>query len=94
MKSVMYLQISSCPHFVIFSTRLVEPWYAIWIWVWFVFGNFVCYSYLCVRRYKQFPHPIFFLAVFATQVFAMFISVYGVFSAPWYVHFYVRFGCC
>lgn len=51
-------QISSCPHFVIFSTRLSQPWY------------------------KQMPSPIFFSAVFFTQVFAMFISVYGVLSAP------------
>ncbi|KAI8611537.1 hypothetical protein BC830DRAFT_1084003 [Chytriomyces sp. MP71] len=50
----MYLQISSCPHFVIFSTRLP--------------GYF----------YENAPSWIFILAVAGTQVFAMFMSIYGV----------------
>ncbi|RKP12697.1 H(+)-ATPase [Piptocephalis cylindrospora] len=52
--TVMYLHISSCPHFVIFSTRLQ--------------GYF----------WTNLPSFTFFLAVMGTQVFAMFISIYGV----------------
>ncbi|TPX33115.1 H+-exporting ATPase [Synchytrium microbalum] len=54
LQTIMYLQISSCPHFVIFSTRLPT-----WFWV-------------------QLPSPIFVLAVAGTQVFAMFMSIYGI----------------
>lgn len=63
-QTVLYLQMSSCPHFVIFSTRLAEPFY------------------------KNPPSFIFFIAVFGTQIFAMFISIYGVLAPeaigwPW-----------
>jgi len=54
--TIMYLQMSSCPHFIIFSTRLA--------------GHF----------WTNLPSPVFFSAVVLTQVFAMFISVYGVLS--------------
>ncbi|KAL2914523.1 hypothetical protein HK105_205872 [Polyrhizophydium stewartii] len=54
LQTIMYLQISSCPHFVIFSTRLPT-----WFW-------------------KAAPSPLFVIAVGGTQVFAMFMSVYGV----------------
>ncbi|CAG8488627.1 9141_t:CDS:2 [Paraglomus occultum] len=54
LETIMYLHISSCPHFVIFSTRLS--------------GYF----------WENLPSPIFFVAVMGTQVFAMFISIYGV----------------
>lgn len=53
LKTIMYLHISSAPHFVIFSTRLS--------------GFF----------WENLPSPIFFTAVMGTQVFAMFISIYG-----------------
>jgi H+-transporting ATPase len=56
--TILYLQMSSCPHFVIFSTRLAVPFY------------------------KNPPSLIFFVAVAGTQVFAMFISIYGVLAAP------------
>jgi H+-transporting ATPase len=52
--TVMYLHISSAPHFVIFSTRLA--------------GFF----------WENLPSMIFFLAVMGTQVFAMFMSWFGV----------------
>jgi H+-transporting ATPase len=52
-QTIMYLQISSCPHFVIFSTRLPS-----WFW-------------------ENAPSPLFVFAVGATQVFALFVSVYG-----------------
>ncbi|RKO88927.1 H(+)-ATPase [Blyttiomyces helicus] len=54
LQTIMYLQISSCPHFVIFSTR-VETWF-----------------------FESMPSPIFILAIGGTQVFAMFMSIYGV----------------
>jgi H+-transporting ATPase len=61
--TIMYLQMSSCPHFVIFSTRLQGPFY------------------------EHPPSFVFFCAIFLTQVFAMFISVYGVLATeigwPW-----------
>ncbi|KAF0355465.1 H+-ATPase [Gigaspora margarita] len=53
METIMYLHISSCPHFVIFSTRLS--------------GFF----------WENLPSPTFFIAVMGTQIFAMFISIYG-----------------
>jgi len=56
--TILYLQMSSCPHFVIFSTRLSVPFY------------------------KRPPSLVFFMAVAGTQVFAMFISIYGVIAAP------------
>ncbi|CAG8531837.1 1197_t:CDS:2 [Diversispora eburnea] len=63
LETIMYLHISSCPHFVIFSTR--------------VSGFF----------WENLPSPIFFIAVMGTQVFAMFISIYGVLTPaigwPW-----------
>jgi H+-transporting ATPase len=49
----MYLQISSCPHFVIFSTRLPG-----WFW-------------------ENAPSLLFIIAVAGTQVFAAFVSIYG-----------------
>lgn len=49
---------SSCPHFVIFSTRVP--------------GFF----------WQSPPSLLFFTVIAATQVFAMFISIYGVLSAP------------
>ncbi|KAJ1560137.1 hypothetical protein HK405_008101, partial [Cladochytrium tenue] len=54
LQTIMYLQISSCPHFVIFSTRLQT-----WFW-------------------ESMPSWIFIFAIAATQVFAMFMSIYGV----------------
>jgi H+-transporting ATPase len=54
LQTIMYLQISSCPHFVIFSTRLPT-----WFW-------------------KSMPSWTFIIAVAGTQVFAMFMSIYGV----------------
>nr|AAO91802.1 H(+)-ATPase [Funneliformis mosseae] len=57
-ETIMYLHISSCPHFVIFSTRLS--------------GYF----------WENLPSPIFTIAVLGTQVFAMFISIYGVLAEP------------
>ncbi|CAG8521989.1 8116_t:CDS:2 [Acaulospora morrowiae] len=54
--TIMYLHISSCPHFVIFSTRLS--------------GYF----------WENLPSPTFFVAVMGTQVFTMFICIYGVLS--------------
>ncbi|KAJ3076582.1 hypothetical protein HDU98_002102 [Podochytrium sp. JEL0797] len=54
LQTIMYLQISSCPHFVIFSTRLP--------------GYF----------YENSPSWVFILAVAGTQVFAMFMSVFGI----------------
>jgi H+-transporting ATPase len=66
METIMYLQISSCPHFVIFSTRLTAPFY------------------------KNMPSWTFIIAIAGTQIFAMFMSIYGfeAFSAvpigwPW-----------
>ena len=56
MGTVMYLQLSSSPHFVIFSTRIED-----YFW-------------------KNPPSLIFFVAIFGTQVFAMFISIYGAVS--------------
>ncbi|KAJ8328096.1 hypothetical protein BDV3_005395 [Batrachochytrium dendrobatidis] len=53
-QTIMYLQISSCPHFVIFSTRLPS-----WFW-------------------ENRPSWIFLLAVGGTQVFAMFMSIFGI----------------
>ncbi|TPX66069.1 H+-exporting ATPase [Spizellomyces sp. 'palustris'] len=54
LQTIMYLNISSCPHFVIFSTRVPT-----WFW-------------------KSRPSLLFIVAVGATQVFAMFMSIYGV----------------
>jgi len=56
--TIMYLQMSSCPHFVIFSTRLSG------------------------RFWTNPPSLVFASAVLLTQIFAMFISVYGVLSTP------------
>ncbi|CAG8694742.1 8251_t:CDS:2, partial [Ambispora leptoticha] len=53
LETIMYLHISSAPHFVIFTTRLS--------------GHF----------WESLPSPLFFVAVMGTQVFAMFLSVYG-----------------
>ncbi|KAJ1930624.1 hypothetical protein IWQ60_000132 [Tieghemiomyces parasiticus] len=54
LETIMYLHISSCPHFVIFSTRLS--------------GFF----------WENLPSWIFTVAILGTQVFAMFISIFGV----------------
>ncbi|KAJ3095408.1 hypothetical protein HDU97_006990 [Phlyctochytrium planicorne] len=54
LETIMYLQISSCPHFVIFSTRLTG-----WFW-------------------ENMPSISFMIAVVATQIIAMFMSIYGV----------------
>ncbi|KAJ3076581.1 hypothetical protein HDU98_002101 [Podochytrium sp. JEL0797] len=54
LQTIMYLQISSCPHFVIFSTRLP--------------GYF----------YENAPSWSFILAVAGTQVFAMFMAIFGI----------------
>ncbi|KAI9483317.1 MAG: plasma-membrane proton-efflux P-type ATPase [Benjaminiella poitrasii] len=54
--SIMYLHISSAPHFVIFSTRVPGYWW------------------------KNMPHWIFTVCILATQVLALFFSVYGVFG--------------
>lgn len=58
LETIMYLHISSCPHFLIFTTRLS--------------GHF----------WENLPSPTFFVAVMGTQVFAMFISVYGLLAEP------------
>ncbi|KAI8057172.1 H(+)-ATPase [Syncephalis plumigaleata] len=52
--TVMYLHISSCPHFVIFSTRLS--------------GYF----------WENLPSLIFFVAIIATQILAMLMSIFGI----------------
>ncbi|KAL1919362.1 uncharacterized protein VTP21DRAFT_2055 [Calcarisporiella thermophila] len=57
LEGIMYLHISSCPHFVIFSTRI--PGY---IW-------------------QNFPSLIFSIVIIATQIFAMFMSIYGAFGS-------------
>jgi H+-transporting ATPase len=54
LQTIMYLNISSCPHFVIFSTRL-----ATWFW-------------------KSVPSPLFTFAIIGTQIFAMFMSIFGI----------------
>jgi len=54
LETIMYLHISSCPHFVIFSTRLP--------------GFF----------WENLPSLVFTIAVIGTQIFAMFISIFGV----------------
>ncbi|TPX57101.1 H+-exporting ATPase [Powellomyces hirtus] len=54
LQTIIYLNISSCPHFVIFSTRVPG-----WLW-------------------ESRPSLVFIVAVGATQVFAMFMSIYGV----------------
>jgi len=54
LQTIMYLQISSCPHFVIFSTRLSTWWW------------------------KSMPSFWFFFAIIGTQIFAMFMSIYGI----------------
>lgn len=56
--SVIYLQVSSCPHFMIFGTRVARPFWT--------------------NR----PSLVFFLAIVGTQIFAMFVSIYGVLSGP------------
>ncbi|KXS21078.1 plasma-membrane proton-e [Gonapodya prolifera JEL478] len=53
-QTIMYLQISSCPHFMIFSTRLPS-----WFW-------------------ENRPSWLFILAVGGTQVFALFMSIFGI----------------
>ncbi|KAI9011798.1 hypothetical protein DFJ74DRAFT_645691 [Hyaloraphidium curvatum] len=53
LQTIMYLQISATPHFVIFSTRVP--------------------GYFWENR----PSWVFVAAILATQVFAMFISIYG-----------------
>ncbi|KAJ3206609.1 hypothetical protein HDU67_008048 [Dinochytrium kinnereticum] len=60
LQTIMYLQISSCPHFVIFSTRLPG-----WFW-------------------ENAPSLGFLVAVVGTQVFAMFMSIYGIESLQTY----------
>ncbi|KAJ1672780.1 hypothetical protein EV182_006516 [Spiromyces aspiralis] len=54
METIIYLNISSAPHFTIFSTRLS--------------GFF----------WENLPSWTFTIAILATQVFAMFISIFGV----------------
>lgn len=54
LQTVLYLQISSCPHFVIFSTRV---------------GTYFWLSP---------PSWLFTIAVGGTQVFAMFMSIFGI----------------
>ncbi|KAL1924666.1 uncharacterized protein VTP21DRAFT_4320 [Calcarisporiella thermophila] len=56
LNTIMYLHISSAPHFVIFSTRI--PGY---IW-------------------QNIPSLVFTLIILATQVFAMLMSIYGIFG--------------
>ncbi|KAL2913885.1 hypothetical protein HK105_206619 [Polyrhizophydium stewartii] len=53
-QTIMYLQVSSCPHFVIFSTR-VETWF-----------------------WTSIPSWTFTIAIVGTQIFAMFMSIFGV----------------
>lgn len=57
-QTVIYLQVSSCPHFLIFGTRVQ--------------------NYFWTNK----PSLIFFIAIVGTQIFAMFISIYGVLSGP------------
>lgn len=54
LETIMYLQVSSSPHFLIFGTRL--------------FGHF----------WENQPSWLFIAAILGTQVFAMFISIFGV----------------
>ncbi|KAJ2965000.1 hypothetical protein NQZ79_g7 [Umbelopsis isabellina] len=54
--SIMYLHISSAPHFVIFSTRVPGYWW------------------------ENMPHWIFATCIIATQIVALFFSVYGIFG--------------
>jgi H+-transporting ATPase len=56
--TILYLQMSSCPHFVIFSTRL-----ATYFW-------------------ENAPSLLFFIAIVGTQIFALYISVYGLIAHP------------
>ncbi|RUP43094.1 plasma-membrane proton-efflux P-type ATPase [Jimgerdemannia flammicorona] len=56
LNTIMYLHISSCPHFVIFSTRV--PGY---LW-------------------ENIPSLLFFVVIIATQIFAMLMSIYGLFG--------------
>ncbi|KAL1917555.1 uncharacterized protein VTP21DRAFT_3948 [Calcarisporiella thermophila] len=56
LNTIMYLHISSCPHFLIFSTRIPG----------FIWTNL--------------PSIIFTVVILATQVFAMFMSIYGAFG--------------
>jgi len=56
--SIIYLQVSSCPHFMIFGTRVAKPFYT--------------------NR----PSLVFFCAIVGTQIFAMFVSIYGILSSP------------
>jgi H+-transporting ATPase len=59
--SIMYLHISSAPHFVIFSTRVPGYWW------------------------ENMPHWIFATCIIATQIVALFFSVYGIFGAQEHV---------
>ncbi|KAL1925553.1 uncharacterized protein VTP21DRAFT_436 [Calcarisporiella thermophila] len=61
LQGIMYLHISSCPHFVIFSTRI--PGY---IW-------------------QNMPSLVFSVVIIATQIFAMFMSIYGAFGSGQHV---------
>ncbi|KAI9206120.1 uncharacterized protein BJ171DRAFT_498764 [Polychytrium aggregatum] len=54
LQSIIYLNVSSCPHFVIFSTRVPG-----WFW-------------------ESAPSAIFVIAVGGTQVFAMFMTWFGI----------------
>lgn len=54
LETIIYLQMSSCPHFVIFGTRVARPFWT------------------------NPPSLIFFVAIVATQIFAMFIAIYGI----------------
>ncbi|KAJ2526270.1 hypothetical protein IWW43_006439 [Coemansia sp. RSA 1935] len=54
METIIYLNVSSAPHFTIFSTRLA--------------GFF----------WENLPSLTFTAAILATQVFAMFISIFGI----------------
>lgn len=56
--TILYLQMSSCPHFVIFSTRLAVPFW------------------------HNAPSLLFFIAIVGTQIFAMYISIYGLLAHP------------
>jgi len=52
-ENIIYLQVSSCPHFMIFGTRVQDHFWT------------------------NVPSPVFIVAIVGTQIFAMFVSIYG-----------------
>ena len=55
--SIMYLQISSCPHFVIFSTRLTDYWYKnrpSWLFLAAIIGTQIIAMFIAVYGAEPF----------------------------------------